>query len=73
MSPTDNEKISFANTIYTIAREKEITELDAILWYCNETGLEVEVAATLISAKLKECIEANAEDLHYLKPTKGIV
>jgi hypothetical protein len=40
--------------------------MDAILMYCEETGLEVELAAKLVSGALKSKIQIEAEDLHFL-------
>lgn len=67
MVPTDIEKNNFANTITELVEQKEISHMEAVLWYCNETGLELEVAATLLSANLKAKIETNARDLHMVK------
>jgi hypothetical protein len=48
-----------ANTDYTY--------LEAISEHCKETGLEVEVAATLITPNLKAKIQEQAESLNMLK------
>ena len=41
--------------------------IEAIVEYCKETGLEIEVAATLISANLKAKVESDAMDNNMLK------
>ena len=41
--------------------------MDAICHHCKETGLEIEVAATLISSALKAEIKEEAQDLNLLK------
>ena len=40
--------------------------MDAVLMYCEETGLEVEIAAKLVSGPLKSKIQLEAEELHFL-------
>lgn len=59
----------FFETIDGIAREKEITYMDAVMHYCESTGMEVETAGKLIksSAKLKARIRYEAERLHFMK------
>lgn len=59
--PTDLEKMNFANTIYQLVEEKQITHFDAVIYYCEETELELEVAAALIPPKLKDFIEQDAQ------------
>ena len=41
--------------------------IEAIVEYCKETGLEIEVAATLINQNLKAKIENDAMDNNMLK------
>ena len=40
--------------------------MDAVLWYCEQEGLEPDDLGTLISKGLKEKIEANARELNFL-------
>ena len=40
--------------------------MDAIIQYCSDTGLEIEIAAKLISGALKSKIKVEAEDLNFL-------
>ena len=53
-------------TIENIVKEKDITHMDAVLWYCELEGLELEGIYSLISKALKEKIEANARELNFL-------
>lgn len=64
--PTDFEKLAYYEKIKEIVETKKISWFDAILWHCEDTELEVEVAATLISPKLKELIEEDVSKLHML-------
>ena len=61
----------FIQTIERIAEEKRMEYLDAILYYCQQTGLEVETAAELIkkNAKLKARVRVDAESAGYFPKT----
>ena len=52
--------------IEDIVKEKSISHMDAVLWYCEQEGLELEGISPLISKALKEKIEANARELNFL-------
>lgn len=64
--PTKDEMTTFSLAIETIAKKKQISYMDSIIEYCNDTGLEIELAAKLISGSLKAKIKMEAEDLHFL-------
>ena len=57
----------FSMAIEELVYMKDIPYIDAITEYCNDTGLEIEVAAKLVSGVLKSKIQIEAEDLHYLE------
>ena len=57
---------SFSMKIESIAKEKNISHMDAVLHYCHTENIEPDTVARLISKGLKEKIEANARDLHFL-------
>jgi len=65
--PTKDEIFKFSKLIDDLAREKRCDIMDAIVLYCEETGFEIELAATLLSAPLKLKIAEQAEDLNLLK------
>ena len=56
----------FSLEIEKIAKEKDITHMDAVLLYCKDNQIEPEKVSSLITKGLKEKIEANARDLNYL-------
>ena len=56
----------FTLQIEDIVKEKRISHMDAVLWYCEKEGLEPDGLGSLISKGLKEKIEANARDLNFL-------
>ena len=56
----------FTLAIEDIVKEKHITHMDAVLWFCEQEGLEPDGLGTLLSKGLKEKIEANARELNFL-------
>ena len=63
---TLNTSKIFTLVIENIVKEKDITHMDAVLWYCEQEGLEPDDLGTLLSKGLKEKIEANARELNFL-------
>ena len=61
-----NTTKTFSLQIENIAKEKKITHMEAVLWYCKEQGIEPDTVSNLLSKGLKEKIEANARDLNFL-------
>ena len=54
------------NKIETIVKEKNMSHMDAVLWYCDKEGLEIESVSRMITKPLKQKIEANARELNFL-------
>ena len=61
-----NNPKNFTIAIENIAKEKKITHMEAVLWYCEQEGIEPDTINRLISKGLKQKIEANARDLNFL-------
>ena len=61
-----NTPKNFTIVIENIAKEKKITHMEAVLWYCEKEGIEPDAGGYLISKGLKQKIEANARDLNFL-------
>ena len=61
-----NTTKTFSLEIETIAKEKRISHMEAVLWYCTKQGIEPDTVSSLISKSLKEKIEANARELNFL-------
>jgi len=61
-----NTSKSFTKEIENIAKDKKITHMDAVLWYCKNEDIEPDSVSYLISKALKEKIEANARELNFL-------
>lgn len=69
-SPLPEEKNRFSDAIKTLAVEKDLNHIEAILLYCQESGTEIEVAISLINNGLKEILESEGKILHLLKVKK---
>ena len=65
--PTKEEMSKFARAIDGLVANTDYNYIEAIVEYCKETGLEIEVAASLINANLKAKIENDAMDHNMLK------
>jgi len=70
--PTKEEITKFSRIIEKKSDELSVHCLDAIVAHCEETGLEIEVAATLISPKLKSRIRDEAQSVNLLKKTSKL-
>lgn len=67
--PTKDEIRDFSEMIEVLSKEKKMTLMDTIVLHCEETGLEIEVSATLISSALKAMIREEAQNLNMMKRT----
>ena len=65
--PTKDEMSKFAKAIESLVAETDLNYLEAIVEHCKTTGLEIEVAATLVNQNLKSKIENDAMDNNMLK------
>lgn len=60
------DAITFSTKIEDMVNYLDVSYMDAVLLYCEETGLEVELAAKLVQGSLKSKIKIEAEALHFL-------
>jgi len=67
--PTKNEISEFSDLINAIAVEHKMTRMEAIIHHCEKTGMEVDIASTLVSSALKSKIREEAQELNLLKKT----
>lgn len=68
--------VKFAMEIEKIVKESDglINYIDAVVVYCEDTGLELESVPKLLSKPLKEKIKRDAQYLNYVKRTsRGIL
>jgi hypothetical protein len=66
--------VEFTKEIEKLVHMKDMEYIDAVLYFCEEKGLDVETAASLIrnNSKLKASIQIEAENLNYLPKTKQL-
>ena len=57
----------FSLKIESIVKEKRISHMDAVVWYCEQNGLDTSQVSSLISKSLKEKIKLEATNLRMLK------
>lgn len=69
---TKEEKTNFSIAIEKLAIEKNLTYIESISHYCEETSMEIELAATLVNDVLKSKIKAEAQQLRYLPRTSKL-
>lgn len=65
--PTKEEMSKFAKAIEALVANTDLNYIEAIVQYCKETGLEIEVAASLVNSNLKSKLANDAMDLNLLK------
>ncbi len=64
----------FSLKIESIVKEKKISHMDAVVWYCDENDLDTSQVSSLISKSLKEKIQLEATNLRMLKiPRCGVL
>jgi hypothetical protein len=64
--PTKDEMLKFAMEIDRIVSETDYNHIEAIVEYCKQTGMEIEVASSLVNSNLKFKLETDAQDLNLL-------
>jgi hypothetical protein len=70
--PTRDEIKDFSMLVENLASDEGIGLMDAICYHCELTGLEIEVAATLISSALKAKIKEEAQENNMLKKSSKL-
>jgi len=65
--PTKDEMLKFAKSIELIVATTDLDYVEAIVEHCKTTGLEIEIAASLVNQNLKSKIENDAMDKNMLK------
>jgi len=65
--PTKEEQKKFAFAIDSMVANTDYNYIEAIVEYCKQTGLEIEMAAKLINKTLKKKIEGDALNNNLLK------
>jgi len=65
--PTKDEMKDFSLLIEKLAIDLQCSHIDAIIEHCKKTGLEIEVASSMVSPKLKSLIRDEAHAQNMLK------
>ena len=60
-------KQKFSEIIEDVVKEKQISYIDAITWWCEKNEFDPEDAAKLVNAQIKEKIKVEAQDLNFLE------
>ena len=64
----------FSLKIESIVKEKRISHMEAVIWYCEQNDIDTGTVSPLISKSLKEKIQVEATDLKMLKiPKCGVL
>ena len=70
--PTKTEITDFSLLIDELSAKLRVTRMDAIIHHCEQTGMELELASSLISTALKAKIREEAESLNLLKTSSKL-
>lgn len=64
--PTKDEMFKFQQEIESLVAGTDYNYMEAIVEYCNQTGMEIELASSLVNKDLKAKIAIDAENLNML-------
>ena len=70
-----NKKITtkkFSIIIEDLVREKRLTHFEAVMFYCEQNGLEAHTITRWMDKAMREKIQYNAEELNYLPKTSSL-
>lgn len=70
--PTKNEIAEFSDMIAIESGLWSMSIMDTVVAHCESTGMEVNVASTLLSSALKAQIREEAQELNLLKKTSKL-
>ena len=69
MSLQTQTSSEFYIKIQELVNDTRLSYMDAILYYCEQNGMEPESIAQLVNGKLKAQIREEAEELNFLPKT----
>ena len=64
-----HDSVEFNKEIETLVKTKNMSYMDALLFYGDENKLESETIATMVSSKIKAKLRVEAEEFHFLPRT----
>jgi hypothetical protein len=65
--PTKEEISKFSELIEELVYQRDIEYMDAVITHCNETGFEIELAASLLSSPIQAKIGEEAQAMNMMK------
>jgi hypothetical protein len=69
-TPTISAKVEAANfesEIIKIQKERSLSIMEAILYFCNRSDIEVELVSKLITPSMKTKLKKEAVELHFIR------
>lgn len=57
----------FSMIIESVVKQKKLTYMDAITWWCEQNEFEIETAAKLVNSNIKEKLRYEAQELNFLE------
>lgn len=70
--PTKSEMLDFERNIEILVKKHSIDHIDAIVLYCKEHNLEIEVGAAMVNRNLKQKLAMDAQNLNLLPKTRKL-
>lgn len=70
--PNKEEIKEFSELIETLSHKLKCNRIDAIVYHCEQTGMEIDIASSLISSALKSRIREEAQELNLLRKTSRL-
>lgn len=64
--PTKDEMHTFQQEIEKLVDNTDYNHMEAVIEYCNASGMEIELASTLVNKELKAKIALDAEALNMI-------
>ena len=62
----------FSIAIEGVRKETDLSYMDSIIHYCRENSIELNIVGDLVTANLREKVEAEARNLNFL-PKGGVL
>lgn len=63
---------NFSLSIEQFVKEKRCTYIDAIVLYCEENEIDIDIAAKLVNTRIKEMLEIEYSNLNYLPKANAL-
>ena len=60
----------FSLNVEKLAQKNDLSYIEAVVEYCEQTEIEVESGAKLLSLALKTKIQREAENLHFIRKSE---